>query len=43
MQGGKSLHLSSIVAGMLLASAGPAGARMGMGMGSWMGRKRVFF
>lgn len=43
MQGGKSLHLSSIVAGMLLACGGPAGAGMGRGMGSGMGRKSFGF
>jgi len=39
MHGGKSSHLSSTAAGMLLAFAGTAGARMGMG--SRVGRKSL--
>lgn len=38
MQGGKSLHHSSIVVGILLVSAEPLGARMEMRSG--VGRKR---
>lgn len=37
MQGGKPLRSSSTAAGMMFDSAGPAGARMGMGSG--VGRK----